>query len=288
MNLRQLAYFKAIAEEHQVTAAARRLHISQPPLSHELAQLERELGVRLVERSSRGTELTDAGRVLYERACQMLDLAEATRRDVANVGRGLSGTLAVGIISSSGGQVPGEALLGMFRDHPDVHLELREGNTYQVLDMLRRGTVELGVVRTPFQEEGLERRFASEEPMVALMPPGLVRGDDSDAVELGDLVGVPLVTYRRFERILRDLFAEKGLDPTFVCINDDARTSCVWASRGMGVGLVPASFLPLFDLGECVVKRVDEESLVTRMCVVWLEGRQLSPLAERFVDLVWA
>lgn len=288
MNLRQLEYFCAIAEEHQITAAARRLHISQPPLSYELAQLERELGTRLVDRSPHGTELTDAGRVLYERARQILDLTEATRRDVSNVGQGLAGTLAVGIISSSGGQVPSVRLLGMFYGHDDVHLELREGNTYEVLDMLRRGTVELGVVRTPFQEEGLSCSFAEREPMVALMPEGLVRGAEADRVALADLVGVPLVTYRRFERILRDLFAEEGLEPNFVCINDDARTSCVWASRGMGVGLVPASFLPLFSLGGCTVKRVDEESLVTRMCVVWPEKRRLSPLARRFVELVWA
>ncbi|MDD6693206.1 MAG: LysR family transcriptional regulator, partial [Olsenella sp.] len=68
MNLKQLEYFVAIAEEHQITAAARRLHISQPPLSYELSQLERELGVLLVTREARGVSLTDAGRVLYKRA----------------------------------------------------------------------------------------------------------------------------------------------------------------------------------------------------------------------------
>lgn len=65
MNLRQLSYFVAIAEERQLTAAARRLHISQPPLSYELASLERELGVQLVERVPRGVTLTEAGELLY-------------------------------------------------------------------------------------------------------------------------------------------------------------------------------------------------------------------------------
>lgn len=287
MNLRQLEYFCAIAEEHQITAAARRLHISQPPLSYELSQLERELGCTLVNRSSHGTELTEAGRVLYERARQMLDLAEETRNEVANVGLGLAGTLSVGIISSSGGQVPSERLIGMFRGNGRVHLQLREGNTYEVLDMLRRGIVELGVVRTPFQQEGFECSFAQPESMVAVMPEGLVRGKDEGSVTLAELAGVPLVIYRRFERILGDLFQERGIEPYFACVNDDARTTCVWASRGMGIGLVPASFLSLLKLGGCVVKRVDEEALVTRMCVVWPEKRRLSPLAQRFVELVW-
>ena len=72
MNLKQLRYFVAIAEERQITAAARRLNISQPPLSYELAQLERELGVRLVDRGPRGVTLTDAGRLLYGREQQIL------------------------------------------------------------------------------------------------------------------------------------------------------------------------------------------------------------------------
>lgn len=287
MNLRQLEYFCAIAEEHQITAAARRLHISQPPLSYELSQLERELGCTLVNRSSHGTELTEAGRVLYERARQMLDLAEETRNEVANVGKGMAGTLSVGIISSSGGQVPSGRLLGMFAGNGQVHLQLREGNTYEVLDMLRRGIVELGVVRTPFQREGLECSFSQPESMVAVMPEGLVVGEDGDSVTLAELAGVPLVIYRRFERILGDLFSERGIEPYFACVNDDARTTCAWASRGMGIGLVPASFLSLLKLEGCVVKRVDEEALVTRMCVVWPEKRRLSPLAQRFVELVW-
>ena len=78
MNLKQLEYFVAIVEEGQVTAAARRLHISQPPLSYELAQLERELGCKLVHRGPRGVTPTDAGRLLYERAAHILAMATAT------------------------------------------------------------------------------------------------------------------------------------------------------------------------------------------------------------------
>jgi DNA-binding transcriptional LysR family regulator len=288
MNLRQLEYFKAIAEERQITAAARRLHITQPPLSYELASLERELGTKLVERSSRGTELTEAGRVLYQRACQMLDLAEATKREVGNVGRGLAGTLSVGLISSSGGQVPNNALLELTKSYPDVQLQLREGSTYEVLDMLRRGVVEIGIVRMLSNQDEFECRLSGAEPMAALMPPECVCGAKDDSVTLAELAGQPLVIYRRYEKVLTDLFASKDLDHYFACIADDARTTCVWASRGFGIGLVPQSFLLLFNLDGFVVKRVDEEALMTRMGVVWPKGKHLSPLAQRFVDLLWS
>lgn len=287
MNLRQLEYFKAIAEERQITAAAKRLHITQPPLSYELASLERELGTKLVERSSRGTELTDAGRVLYDRACQMLDLAEATKREVGNVGRGLAGTLSLGLISSSGGQVPNGALLELTKSYPDVQFQIREGSTYEVLDMLRRGVVELGVVRMLSNQDEFECRMAQPEPMAALMPPEYVCGSADDVVTLAELADQPLVIYRRYEKVLTNLFAAQSLDHYFACVMDDARTTCVWASRGVGIGLVPTSFLQLFNVDEFVVKRVDEEALYTRMGVVWPKGRRLSPLAERFVDLLW-
>ena len=69
------------------------------------------------------------------------------------------------------------------------------------------------------------------------------------------------------------------------CANDDARTTCAWACKGLGVGLVPESFLELMNLEGATVKRVEEDSLVTRMAVVWPKGRDLSPLAERFVGM---
>ena len=80
MNIKQLEYFIAIAEEHQITAAAKRLHISQPPLSYELAKLEKELGCQLAVRGPRSVSLTEAGKVLYERALRIVALTQATER----------------------------------------------------------------------------------------------------------------------------------------------------------------------------------------------------------------
>lgn len=285
MNLRQLTYFVAIAEEHQLTAAARRLHISQPPLSYELATLERELGVKLVDRGSRGVTLTEAGELLYQRATVILDMVGATEREVEGFGRGYRGTLTIGIISSSGGQVPNEAMRSFTEEYPDIRFVLREGNTYEVLDYLRKGVVDLGVVRTPFDQQGLETLLLEPEPMVALMPANFVCGKDPNTVTLEELSGQPLVVYRRFEHIVDECFAAKGL-PAFVsCLNDDARTTCVWASKGMGIGLVPQSFLQMARLDGVTVKRVDEGRLETQMAIVWPSERKLSALAQRFVEM---
>ena len=282
MNLKQLEYFVAIAEEHQITAAARRLHISQPPLSYELSQLERELGVLLVTREARGVSLTDAGRVLYKRARSILSLTSAAASEVANVGRGLAGTLSIGMTSSSGAMSPGVALRGLAAGHPDVSYEVHEGNTYEVLEMLEQVVVELGFVRTPFPTTGLVCRYFAPEPLVCVMgPDDAVGGDGTCSVE--DLAGVPLIIYRRFEALIRKAFETRSVPLGGVRRPDDARTTISWARAGMGVGIAPVSATRLLTMPDQVVKTLDCAELATRQAVIWRMGRALSPLAERLV-----
>ena len=159
MNLKQLEYFVAIVEEGQVTAAARRLHISQPPLSYELAQLERELGCKLVHRGPRGVTPTDAGRLLYERAAHILAMATATAREVSSVGRGLTGTACLAVCAGAAGLVP-SARLRELAGSESVSFEVREGSVPAVIELVTSGIAEVGVVRTPFASTGLRCRYA--------------------------------------------------------------------------------------------------------------------------------
>ena len=283
MNLKQLEYFVAIAEEQQITAAARRLHISQPPLSYELATLERELGCTLVKRGPRRATLTSAGALLYERALSVLALVRATEREVSAFGKGLAGTLSIGMISSCGGMVPTDEMQAFRDDYPDVSFEVHEGNTFQVLEMLERGIIDVGVVRTPFKADGLAWRLADPEPLAVVMPAELALGDGS-SVTVEELADQPLVLYRRFEPAVRQAFADRAVPLFVACLNDDARTTFSWARHGMGIGLLPLTALAGADATDLVVRTLDCEELDTRQAVVWNPRRHLSPLAARFVE----
>lgn len=276
MNLRQLEYFVAIAEEGQITAAARRLHISQPPLSYELAQLERELDAQLVRRGPRGVTLTDAGRLLHERAARILAMATATAREVSSVGKGLTGTLCLAICDSAAGLAPGARLAELVERAPDVALEVRGGSVPEVLELVAGGIAEVGVVRTPFSSQGMRCRYAPAEPLVAVMPPNLERGAELE-VSLSELADVPLACDRRTASLLAE--------PPF-CLTDDSRATCACAAAGLGVGLVPRSLLAVCDTGGCYIKTVTEKDLETRAAVIWKADRALSPLAERAVALL--
>ena len=276
MNLKQLEYFVAIAEEGQITAAARRLHISQPPLSYELAQLERELGTQLVRRGPRGVTLTEAGRLLHERATRILAMATATAREVSSVGKGLTGTLCLAVCDSAAGLAPGARLAELASLAPDVSIELREGSVPEVLELVTSGIAEVGVVRTPFSTQGLRTRYAPAEPLVAVMPPALERGDEL-TVLLGQLDDVPVVCDSRMAA---------ALDRAPFCVTEDARSTCACAAAGLGVGLVPRSLLTICDTGPCYIKTLTEKSLESRAAVIWKADRALSPLAERAVALL--
>ena len=276
MNLKQLEYFVAIAEEGQITAAARRLHISQPPLSYELAQLERELGTQLVRRGPRGVTLTEAGRLLHERATRILAMATATAREVSSVGKGLTGTLCLAVCDSAAGLAPGTRLAELSSLAPDVALEVREGSVPEVLELVTSGIAEIGVVRTPFSTQGLRTRYAPTEPLVAVMPPALERGDEL-TVLLAQLEDVPIVCDSR---------TAASLERIPFCITEDARSVCSCAAAGLGVGLVPRSLLTICDTGPCFIKTLAEKDLDSRAAVVWKADRALSPLAERAVALL--
>lgn len=281
MELRQLRYFLAIAEEKQITAAARKLNIAQPPLSFQLKALEAELGVTLVERGPRNVKLTAAGEILRKRAVQMLELESSAKREVGDCGKGMSGTLSVGMISSSGSVVKSEAMDAFRHDFPLVSFEIYEGNTFEVIDMLEKGIIELGIVRTPFKTSGLGMRFASPEPMMAAAAYDIGPGD---SMPISDLDGKPIVIYRRFDTLLRETFEKNGVSPFIRCRNDDARSTLMWAQAGFGIGIVPRSALRIFGRGGLHCRKIDCAELSTSLAVIWEKDRYLSMLGKKFAD----
>ncbi|MDO4848356.1 MAG: LysR family transcriptional regulator [Coriobacteriia bacterium] len=285
MNLKQLEYFIAIAEEHQITAAARRLHISQPPLSYELAKLEKELGVQLVVRGPRSVSLTEAGKVLYERATRLVALARATEREVANVGSGAGGTITLGVDPSCAGLMPADRLLDLRRRFPNVEFEVRESATPGVMDLLDGSIADIGVVRTPFKSDGLRCRFAAAEPLVAVMPPSMEVGTEA-ACTVDDLFGTPLIVNRRLLPEVEKAFEITGGELRVAITVDDPRTAALWAREGMGVALVPRSLIRVTDTGEQFIKTVESRELETRPAVIWKAQHAPSDLFRTVVALL--
>ncbi len=287
MDIRQLLYFTTIAEEGSISAAAKKLHLSQPPLSYQMKLLEKELHLPLIERSARGIELTEAGRVLYKRAQGILELSELTRKEMLAMASGFTGTLHIGTVSSSGASLLGWRIPAFHQKYPQIGFAIHEGNTFELMEMLESGLIELAIVRTPFHSDQLNCLYLSPEPMIAagassFFPAGMSSGQPISLELLGH---APVILYRRFEKILLSLCEQKGITPQVFCIADDARTTLMWAEAGLGVAVVPQSAYRIMPHHNMVYGELSEEDLHTRIAAVCKKGCSLSWAAQQFLEI---
>ena len=159
MNLKQLQYFIAVVEEKQITAAAKKLNIAQPPLSYQLKQLEAELETKLFTRTAHGIVLTDAGMMLEKYARKILDLTTVAEEKVKKTTKGELGKISLGTVSSSAAALPIGKLKEFRKYYPEINFEIFESNTYGILEKLFNGEIDLGLVRTPFNQRELETKI---------------------------------------------------------------------------------------------------------------------------------
>ena len=285
MDIRQLKYFMAIVEEGNITKAAEKLHMAQPPLSYQLKLMEEELGVKLLERSTRKIEITEAGEMLKTRAEQIIELFDKTVKDIKNFNEGFTGTLSMGVVASSMGVIYPKFIQEYHAEYPDISFDIREGNTNRILEFLKNGIIELGIVRTPFNSENFESVSLPNEPMIAVTKPQSDFGWDKKNLNIDDLKDIPLILDRRFEKMIIKACQQWGYRPKILCESEDTRTILSWVDVGMGIGVVPKSSKEFVNLMNLEYKEIEEFSLETGTCIVWVRDRRLSEAASNFLEI---
>ncbi|AJY38499.1 MULTISPECIES: LysR family transcriptional regulator [Burkholderia] len=245
MELRQLRYFIAVAEEMNITRAAQRLHMTQPPLSRQLQLIEDEIGLPLFERGARPLKLTDAGRVLYAQARRVLEqadeLAPLTRRLAQAAER-----IVIGFVPSTlYGALPD--VIRAFREAaPAVELSLIEMFTLEQLGALKGGRIDIGFGRLRFDDEQLVREVLVEERLIAALPHGHPLAAPGAPISLADIAGQTLIVYPSTPR---PSFADQqlsalrdgGLAPAAVHEVRELQTALGLVAAQVGVSLVPES-----------------------------------------------
>ncbi len=149
MELRTLKYFLAVAREENMTEAANVLHVTQPTLSRQIADLERELGVTLFDRTNRSCVLTGEGMRLRQRAEEILSLVEQAEAELADGEGALTGTIRIGAGETQAMRLVLQTFAGLHRDHPGVTVELYTGNADAVEERLERGLLDFGLLIEP-------------------------------------------------------------------------------------------------------------------------------------------
>ena len=288
MNLRQLRYLVALADERHFTRAAAREHVAQPALSQQIRSLEAEVGLALVERTTRRVAMTHAGELLVARARRVLaelDAADAELQSLAGV---QAGRLSVGALHTMG-PVDLSLLLATFHDrYPAVELTVREQSSEELAAMLREDEIDLAFlsVTERIQSRGLTLRpLVSEELVVVLPADHALAGRDT--LRLRDLSDEPFITFRegaRLRELLMRAAERQGFEPRIALESNESRRIRSLVSRGLGVAILPrsdaenaGSVVAVADLVEPPLRR--DVTLASRA-----ERRQ-SPAAEAFLAL---
>ena len=239
MELLQLKYFTAVVQAGTINGAARRLGMTQPPVSTQIRLLEKELGCTLFQRGSRSIELTEEGRLLYEHAIRILNMTKSAQDAVQDCHSAETGTLRIGVVSSLADFAVEKWFKGFSCRYPLVDFELSEGTTYELLDKLRSRLLDVALVRTPFSKRGLETISLEPEEML-LIGTEKYMNDLPDKVSLLQVSRCPLILYRRWAGFLDQEFAKRGYKTRVLCLADDARTCVSWAAAGLGAAVAPA------------------------------------------------
>jgi DNA-binding transcriptional LysR family regulator len=248
IDLKQLKYFLAVAEEKSFSRAAERLHISQPPLSQQIQKLESELGVRLFARTTRSFELTVAGKALMSEAADLLARMSITIDTIRQIDRGEVGRLRVGIVGSAmWGPIP--KLLEQFQSRfPRVSWTLHELGPNDQYEALRSKRIDVGFWREPRSDDdhlrhaNLRQELCFRENVcVALHQTHRLAAKAH--IELAELAGEPLLTLALdksgFARHLIQSCVDAGFNPAIYQEASEPQTVLAMVGAGLGVALMP-------------------------------------------------
>jgi DNA-binding transcriptional LysR family regulator len=292
MDYRQLRYFIAVAEELSFSRAARRLNISQPPLSIQIKAIEAEVGTTLFARNRRKVELTPAGEVLLENARRAVRQLERTTEAVRRAGRGEAGTIRLAFTSS----VPmREAFARMLRAvrglYPEVQIELQHMGTGSQFAALADDQIDFGILRPPIalqQKREIKLTPLWRDRSRLFFPSNTPLAGSSEPIEMSELVeqafvGVDAVVNCGMHEHLMTLCGAAGFTPRIGQEARELNTVLGLVSAGLGIAVLPECYtcMAMPGVSSRPIAGVDAESWL----MIAMRDRAMTPLLQRFVDV---
>lgn len=246
MDVRQLRYFVAVAQERNFTRAAQMLNMAQPPLSRQIRQLEEEVGAELIDRSSRPLKLTEAGRWLYEQSVQVLSGLEHIRSMLGRLSDAGHRRFVIGFVGSTlYGHLP--EVIRLFRSAvTTAEVSLLECSSVEQVAALKEGRIDVGFGRLRVEDPAIRRIVLADEPLVAAMPVDHPLVAQGRAVRLEQLLTEPLIVYPRparpsyADQVLA-AFQDLGLSVTRLMEVRELQTAIGLVAAQVGFCIVPES-----------------------------------------------
>jgi DNA-binding transcriptional LysR family regulator len=284
MEIHQLQYFVAVAEEASFTRAAARVHVAQPGVSAQVRRLEAELGQQLLDRSGRSVTLTEVGEAVLPFARAALDALDGARLAVDQLAGLVRGQVAVGMVSGCALPSLAELLADFHGRYPGVTIALTEDGSDRLLELLRDGALDLALIGAAGPAtEGVETAVVVDDGLVAAVRPEHPLAVQR-SVTVTDLRDQPLVSLPRGTGVRAAMdaaCADAGFTPRIVLEASALPMVAQLAERGLGVAILPASAAP--D-GALRALPIGEPQLRSRLELAWNPAAAHSPAARALIE----
>lgn len=287
MDIRTLSYFVTIAEELNITKAAEKLCMSQPPLSSQLKALEEELDTTLFIRGKRHLQLTESGKLLYRHAKEILSLVNKTSEEIRAMGKGMRGKISIGLVEGSAPIIASSWIETFLSKYNHVEFLVVDGNSDELIAKLRSGLIDMAVITSPCDNTLLNSFKVGQEKMTAFMskdnPLAKLPGN---TIELAELKDKPLIIPSReaMNRMITKWFKEIHAEPKVVCRMDNYLDVAALAGRNIGISIFPKTSYILNET--LIAKEIINPAREVEYLFVWLKNKPLSLLDEAFIDHV--
>ncbi|MBQ3683930.1 LysR family transcriptional regulator [Succinimonas sp.] len=286
MDLRHIRYFITAAEELNITRAAEKLHLSQPPLSRALMELEDELGCVLFIRGKRHLTLTAEGLAFKRRGEQLLTLVDMTKAEISEMQNGISGTLYIGHVDSNGPTLVAEWIESFKKLYPNVTYNLWCGNVDDLTDRLKAGLIDLAITMTPTNTDLLDGFKVFSENWVAIIPANDPLGKSKkEYITLEELIDNDLIisSRRSRETEIRSWFKDFKKQPRFIVKTAHSSNAAKLVTRELGIALFPASVAKNISSGANVTIKEITPSINVDYLLSWDNERHPNALATKFI-----
>ena len=290
MELRVLKYFLTVAREGSITGAANSLHLTQPTLSRQIQELEKELNQKLLIRGKYKVTLTPEGMILRKRAQEIIDMVEKTEAEFQSISDTVSGDIYIGCGETDSMKYIAEIIKTIQKDYPDIKFHIYSGNAEDVTEKLDKGLLDFGLLIQPIDLTKYDNITMPEKDVWGV----IIRKDDPLAskktIKIGDLTGRPLLASRQmsekysadsgFLDWFGDKFGELKISATYNLVYNAA----IMVKAGIGIAVTLDKLVDTTSLNSELCFRPLEPKLESGLDIVWKKYQVFSPAAKVFLD----
>lgn len=281
MDIKDLQYFLAVAEEGTITGAAAKLRMAQPPLSRQMKELEEELGTTLFIRGKRHIRLTEEGIFLRQQAGEILSLMEKTTGQLSRMGSTSGGLISIGVTESCGAGVLSDMIEGFHRQYPGIRYNIWCGNGDEINQRLDKGLADLGIVREPFRTEKYESALIKTEAWIALMSRDHpLASRDGDPILLSQIADSPLIIPSRLplQEEINGWFRQIAREHHILCLYNTLSCIIPLVERNVAVAICPEAVRHFTDRQRLVCRQLTQPEHISKLLLV-RRRNQLMPAA---------